>query len=186
MPNASPFLSFDNPRNRGIVRQIMPATAVLASAFTGLVQFLRRWWNHTPLTALLVFVLISLKLGENYPFSNFPMYGNPGPDRPYFNIADGQGNDLPIATLTGVTTSKIGKIYRSKEQETAKRLNLDEENLPQSAIQQIGLEIFAFLRENAATRQQILPEHLQLILNNISYEESTGKILDTHLVLARD
>jgi hypothetical protein len=60
-----------------------------------------RLFLHTPLTALAIFVILSLIAKENYPFSNFPMYASPSAERAYFVITDGEGNPIPIGTLTG-------------------------------------------------------------------------------------
>ena len=55
-------------------------------------------------------ILLCLKTGEHYPFSHFPMYGNPGP-RPvdYYFLTDSGGAPLPVQSLTGDTAPKLKK-----------------------------------------------------------------------------
>lgn len=55
-------------------------------------------------------ILVSLKTGEHYPFSHFPMYGNPNP-KPvdYYFLTDATGQPLPVAELTGDTAPKLKK-----------------------------------------------------------------------------
>ena len=55
-------------------------------------------------------ILLCLKTGEHYPFSHFPMYGNPGP-RPvdYYFLTDSAGTPLPVQSLTGDTAPKLKK-----------------------------------------------------------------------------
>ena len=55
-------------------------------------------------------VFLSLKVGEHYPFSHFPMYGNPNP-RPvdYYFLTDAKGEPLPVVNLTGDTAPKLKK-----------------------------------------------------------------------------
>ena len=55
-------------------------------------------------------ILVSLKIGEHYPFSNFPMYGNPNP-KPvdYYFLTDATGQPLPSVDLTGDTAPKLKK-----------------------------------------------------------------------------
>jgi len=54
--------------------------------------------------------LLSLKTGEHYPFSHFPMYGNPNP-KPvdYYFLTDAAGEPLPVAKLVGDTAPKLKK-----------------------------------------------------------------------------
>lgn len=55
-------------------------------------------------------ILASLKIGEHYPFSHFPMYGNPNPQPvDYYFLTDTDGNPLPSVELTGDTAPKIKK-----------------------------------------------------------------------------
>ncbi len=55
-------------------------------------------------------IQFSLKTGEHYPFSHFPMYGNPNP-RPvdYYFLTDAEGQPLPVVELTGDTAPKLKK-----------------------------------------------------------------------------
>ena len=55
-------------------------------------------------------MLLSLKIGEHYPFSHFPMYGNPNP-KPvdYYFLTDADGKPLPVVDLTGDTAPKLKK-----------------------------------------------------------------------------
>ena len=55
-------------------------------------------------------IFLSLKVGEHYPFSHFPMYGNLNP-RPvdYYFLTDAKGEPLPVVNLTGDTAPKLKK-----------------------------------------------------------------------------
>jgi hypothetical protein len=57
-----------------------------------------------------VAIFVSLKTGEHYPFSHFPMYGNPNP-KPvdYYFLTDATGQPLPVVDLTGDTAPKLKK-----------------------------------------------------------------------------
>lgn len=146
-------------------------------------QFLR-FALHTPLTALLLFCVVSRSLEENYPFSHYPMYSDPSDTRPYFSVTDGQGNPIPIATKTGVTAPKIGKIYRKKADDRGKKLGVDDKKLPHAEVQAIGMEMFHYLREEAAERKQTMPDKLQLRRTEISYEN--GQIVETSEIFAQE
>ena len=117
-------------------------------------------WKHTSLTTLLAYVLLSVLLKENYPFSHFPMYASPSPERHYIRVTDAKGGLLPIATLTGITSPKVGKIYRKKTEDVARRKGIRAFDLPLADRQAIGLEIFAYLRTQAARIHQTLPDKI--------------------------
>ena len=133
-------------------------------------------WKHTSLTTLLAYVLLSVLLKENYPFSHFPMYASPSPERHYIRVTDAKGGLLPIATLTGITSPKVGKIYRKKTEDVARRKGIRAFDLPLADRQAIGLEIFAYLRTQAARIHQTLPDKMQLAMVMLSFEN--GQVSD--------
>jgi hypothetical protein len=140
-----------------------------------------RAFLHTPLTALAIFVTLSLIAKENYPFSHFPMYARPGAERSYFVITDGGGNAIPVATLTGLTSPQVGKTYRKKSMERrgeAQELG-KEERIERDRI--IGREIFDALRQRAAKRGNDLPEKLQLHVVEIRFVD--GQVRETKRLL---
>jgi hypothetical protein len=177
-------------------------------------DLLRQWWLRTPLTALVLYCVVSVNLQENYPFSHFPMYSNPSAERPYYVLADGSGNPLPIATLTGITCPKVGKLYRTECQEraakltqelrkqwmtelagepvlkrwwqrlTARKPSVKADKLSPEDRQAIGAKMFAFYRHEAANRKQVLPPKLQLIRMEISYAD--GKFIETPQLIANE
>ena len=140
--------------------------------------------KSSPVTALAVYTMLSLYFKENYPFSNYPMYSNPSAERPYYTVADGDGNPLPIQAKTGITCPKIGKIYRKKSEELGKKIGLRAKELPPQQVQVIGMEIFAQLRREAAKLKQPMPAKLQLTRTIISYEN--GKIVESPQVIAQE
>ena len=68
-----------------------------------------RVFLHTPLTALALFVTLSLVAKENYPFSHFPMYASPTAERSYFFIADDSGSPIPVGISRGSPPHRSGK-----------------------------------------------------------------------------
>jgi hypothetical protein len=160
------------------------SAASLRPRLVSLWDLLKQWWLRTPLTALLLYCLVSVFLQENYPFSHFPMYSNPSPERPYYMISDGDSNPIPIATLTGVTCPKIGKIYRKECEEVAKKLKLNKDRLPAEHKQAVGEKMFSYLRTEADARQKTLPPKLQLVRMEISYQG--GKLSESPEIIAKE
>ncbi|HEY5812972.1 MAG TPA: hypothetical protein VIT23_10010 [Terrimicrobiaceae bacterium] len=136
---------------------------------------------HTPLTSLIVFVVVSLILRENYPFSHFPMYSSPSAKRYYFMVTDAAGQALPIASVSGITPPKIGKIHFKKSQTyEAKARKADPQGMP-GQEETIGREICDMLREQAVKRGQTLAQGLQLYRVEIQYVD--GQIKETRRLL---
>ena len=135
----------------------------------------------SPLMTLAIFSIFSLLIKENYPFSNYPMYSNPTPERNFYMITDGDGKPLPLATLTGTTCPKIGKIFRKRCDERADELKRRRTDLPKDEIQAVGMSIFKELREKAVGKKKELPPKLQLMRTDITFEG--GKIVEMpHLI----
>lgn len=146
--------------------------------------FLKTWWCKTPVTVLVIYCGISLLLEENYPFSHYPMYSNPGADRSYYIVADAAGQPLPIADLTGITCPKVGKMYRKKAEELASRLKLSRSSLPPEQRQKVGEEIFAQLRLYAGQLNKTLPD--KLVLQKVDVSLRDGKVTENPEVLAQE
>ena len=136
---------------------------------------------HTPLTALVIFVIACLIAKENFPFSNFPMYARPGAERGYFFITGGDGEPIPVGSLTGVTASQVGKAYRKKSRELGRQTNPLSSRSRAERDRIVGIEIFQMLREQATKRGKGLPEKLKLHLVEIRFEN--GEIKEKKRVL---
>lgn len=136
---------------------------------------------RTPLTALAIFVGLCLIAKENFPFSNFPMYARPSAERGYFVVTDGEGNAVPVATLTGITAPQVGKAYRKKSKELP---SSDVPGAGESRAERdraIGTEIFRMLRQQASKRGKEIPAKLQLHLVEIRFED--GQVKEARRVL---
>ena len=138
----------------------------------------------SPITTLIIYCILSVVIRENFPFSNFPMYSNPSPERFYYTVSEADGKGLPIATLTGITSPKIGKIYRKKADELSKKIGVSPNKFTPEQIQGLGLEILTFLRHEAANKKQTLPAKLQINKIVISYQD--GKIVETPSIFAKE
>ncbi len=134
----------------------------------------------SPITALLIFTIISLIAKENFPFSNYPMYSNPSAERSFYMVSGVDGKPMPVATLTGITCPKIGKMFRKK----ASDRKLDDDKLAPAQAQAIGMEIFGLLREQAQKLKQPLPERLRLTRIYITYANKA--IVERPVVLAEE
>jgi hypothetical protein len=156
------------------------ATLSTPTLWTRVISF----FGTSPITTLIIYCVLSVLIRENFPFSNFPMYSNPSPERFYFTISEADGKGLPVGTLTGITSPKIGKIYRKKADEFSKKTKVSPSKFDAAQVQAIGLDILTFLRHEAENRKQTLPLKLQINKIVISYQD--GKIVETPSVFAKE
>lgn len=129
------------------------------------------------LIALPVFCALSLWLRENYPFSHFPMYGNPTPVSQYYHLADGDGKPLPIATLTGKTAPKLGKMLRTYRDERLKAIKPKVKELPKEDWAAICQKVLDYLRQQAAVKHLTLPAKMKIMSTEIRYQG--GQVVET-------
>lgn len=164
---------------------------------------------HTPMTVLAVYCLVSLELKENYPFSHYPMYSNPGADRSYYILSDAAapgppsadfaGADItekrrqelgwiPVADATGgnLTCPKVGKMFRTKSQVLADKLKMKHGEMTPAHRQEVGAEIFRQVRHYARERntESLLPARMKLEKVDVSFRG--GEISEIPVVLATE
>ncbi len=76
-----------------------------------------RWLRQTRCKWLLVMTVLCLVLGENYPFSNFPMYSSFTHHTYFLYLTDAKGQALKTRQF-GLTSSALKKIFdRSRRKE---------------------------------------------------------------------
>ena len=125
----------------------------------------------SPISALLIYTVVSLMAKENYPLSNYPMYSNPT-SRPlkFQFLADASGNPLPVGWHTGVTPSQVGKMTGNRKQEL-------------SSEKAAATSVLEFLRtQNAKRKGRELPARIQLIETSIGFDHN--QFVETNRVLA--
>lgn len=92
-------------------------------------------------------------LGENYPFSPFPMYGNPKPDDvDYFFLTDATGNPLSTQDYAGMTSPQIKKRMNSSIESL--RDALDGDKVAESRLTEPLKAVLAQLREGKFPKPQ--------------------------------
>ena len=130
---------------------------------------IRRIWQDNPryrwLGAFMALaILASLKIGEHYPFSNFPMYGNPGPGPvDYYFLTDAAGEPLPTGKLTGDTAPKLKKrLNTSLNEWAAANPGVGKSKMPPEVRARLTREILDGFVVQSKRRGTPLPERVQL------------------------
>ncbi len=130
---------------------------------------LRLLWRHGArylwLTAFMgAAILLSLRIGEHFPFSHFPMYGNPSP-KPvdYYFLTDSAGTPLPVLDLTGDTAPKIKKRLHTALNEWGFPRGIRvKSKIPADVRAGITSEILNGFVEQSRQRGTPLPDRVQL------------------------
>ena len=124
-----------------------------------------------------VFCGVSLQVKENFPFSNYPMYGDPDPTSEYYHLADGEGKPLAVRTLTGVTCPQVGKILRKRGDDRGKELGMKRKNMPAAEWEIICRKTLGDLREKAGASGNKLPDKMRIMHTTIEFKD--GAIVET-------
>jgi hypothetical protein len=124
---------------------------------------------------LLVYLVLTQVLRESYPFSHYPMYSRPT-SRPlkFQFLADGAGAPLPVAWHTGITPSKVGKMYGDRKEKF-------------ETEREAALDVLAYLRkQNSRRKGRALPERIQLFETEIGLKaggfSESNRLLAEHQV----
>lgn len=132
-----------------------------------------------------VYIVLSMILKENYPFSHFPMYSNPS-TKPlsYFYLADGEGDPVRLLYHTGLTPSRLTKRLGNEKTKYEKKGGLSEEEI----VAKAGIDVLTFIRKLNAKRikSRPLPEKIQLVQMRISLDGSDEGFSEERIYVAEN
>ena len=136
-------------------------------------------FGHRELLLLILagFIGFSLWAKENFPFSNYPMYGDPDPVSEYYHLADGDGKPLAVRTLTTVTCPQVGKILRKRGDDRARQLKTKRKQLPPAEWEPICRKTLDELRGKAKVIGNDLPAKMRIMHTTIEHKD--GRIVET-------
>ena len=98
-------------------------------------------------------VALLLAVGEEFPFSRFPMYATFDPVADYYYLADAGGRPLACLPVFGTSTAKLKKMYRSRVECAHRRpWGRAEADATPAERQQAGVELIEFVRASAIER----------------------------------
>jgi hypothetical protein len=157
--NLKPQLAHGSPV--GKVPIIMPSASVPAIVRRIQPEHLRLCWLGG---FMLLVIIASLRIGEHYPFSNFPMYGNPSRvPVDYYFLTDADGVPLPTTKLTGDTAPKIKKRLNTSLKEWADaHPKIGRTNMPAEIRAGITRNILDTFVQQSKNRGTPLPDRVQL------------------------
>ena len=134
---------------------------------------------RVPFREVWLSVALLLVVGENYPFSDFPMYSSLEEESVYFAVRTGRDETLAFATSFRSRASFVPKALK------AERRKLEKAGTSQDlATKQAGQNVLFYLLERAEPqkREQLLKDGLKLVEVRISVEGS--RLEESEKVLA--
>jgi hypothetical protein len=141
----------------------------LSGPISTALRFTGRFLVRIPFREVWLSVALLLVVGENYPFSNFPMYSRLEEESVYFVVLNGHGEMLPYVTTFRSRSTYVPKALK------AERRKLEDEGMgPGAALTQAGKNVLLYLVERAEPqkREDLLRNGLRLIEVRISVDDS--------------
>jgi len=150
-------------------------------------QKLVRSLKH-PLTVLISLVVLCLTVKEAfYPFSNFPMYSDPGSEQDLYYLAklneDGEREPVSLHHLAKLRSAKFGKIYKSYRDQYCEEKGIKRRDLSAADYEVIGDKALDYVHQQAEHWQLMSTSGTwQLVELTISYRDR--KVIEEQKVLA--
>ena len=148
--------------------------------FSAALHFFGKLLLRIPFREVWLSVALLLVVGENYPFSDFPMYSSLEEESVYFVVRTGQGKTLPYATSFRSRASFVPKALKSE------RRRLEKEGMsPDAALMQASKNILLYLLERAEPQKRdgLLRNGLRLVEIRISVHDS--RLAEEERILAK-
>lgn len=129
-------------------------------------------WFALRYKPLLLLTLLCLCLGEQFPFSDFPMYSSFTNKTFYVYLADGAGQPLPASASTGLRTSQLKKIYQRELRKEEPPPGRPRPALTLEQKRSAGNRVLASLKQSQWVRKRSkLPSALRFYEVNISFRD---------------
>lgn len=127
-------------------------------------------WRVTMLTV--AFLLI----GEQFPFSYFPMYSSFDPRTEYYFVADESGNPLACVEVFGTSTANVKKMYRTRLRELISKRGAKEADATLIEREVIGREMLVYLRGLGERSGREMPDDTILLKRVVVERIDSGEI----------
>ena len=122
---------------------------------------------------LLLLTLGCLVIGDQFPFSDYPMYASFANRTFYVHLADGTGQPVPAVASTGLRTSQLKKIYQGELLKEAKRPGRPRQRMTAEEKRAAGARVLASLKTSQWVQREDskFPAVVRLYEVNISLRE---------------
>ena len=129
-------------------------------------------------------VLALLIIGEQFPFSYFPMYSSFDPSTDYYYVADPSGKPFACVEIFGTSTANVKKMYRARLRDLVAKRGALEQDATVDEQRQIGDLMLEYLRELGTRAGKDVPSG-QTVLKRVILERSdSGDITRREITIA--
>lgn len=129
-----------------------------------------------PLLRVVILVIALLLIGEQFPFSYFPMYSSFDPEADYYYVADQAGEPYACVEIFGTSTANVKKMYRARLRELTGRREATEFDATAEERQQVGETMLRYLRELGARTGRDVPGTVVVLKRVMLQRDATGQI----------
>ena len=143
-----------------------------------------RWWQRVPMLRVVILTVALLLIGEEFPFSYFPMYSSFDPQTDYYFVADEGGNPLACVEVFGTSTANVKKMYRARLRALLERRDAQEAEASLLERELIGREMLVYLRGLGGRSGRTVPTDAILLKRVVVERTEEGKIKRTETIVA--
>ncbi len=116
-----------------------------------------RLWRGVPMKRVAGLVVALLLIGEQFPFSYFPMYSSFDPRADYYYVATGDGQPVACVPAFGTSTANVKKMFRTRLRALLAPRGTGEAEATPAERQIVGVEMIDYLRQLGAARHAAVP-----------------------------
>lgn len=145
-----------------------------------------RWWQRIPMFRVIVLTVAMLLIGEQFPFSYFPMYSSFDPQADYYFVTNEEGNPLACVEIFGTSTANVKKMYRSRLRELVATRGAGENDATSAERERVGREMLVYLRGLGSRLGKSVPSDPVLLKRVVLNRGEDGVITQSETVVAQE
>lgn len=145
----------------------------------------RRWWQRIPMIRVIVLTIAMLLMGEQFPFSYFPMYSSFDPQTDYYFVTSEEGKPLACVETFGTSTANVKKMYRSRLRELVAAHGVGETDATPQERERVGEEMLVYLRGLGLRLGKSVPNDPVLLKRVVLKRSNGGEISQHETVVAQ-
>ncbi len=142
------------------------------------------WLRHARVKLFILFTALCLTIGEQYPFSDFPMYSSMEDWTYLLYITDENDKPLPLFTSYGMRTSILKKFFNQEARDIARQSKRRMRNVPPeeyAAAGELAIDRILSFRKDMGKN----PEWKEIRLYFLGIEIENNELKRTHTLIAR-
>lgn len=129
-------------------------------------------------------VIALLLIGEQFPFSYFPMYSSFDPEADYYYVADTAGEPYACVEIFGTSTANVKKMYRARLRELVGKRSARENDATDAERREVGIEMLDYLRALGARSGRNVPTDPVVLKRVLLQRDDEGAITRQELNIA--